>query len=121
MVEDQNSLAKNEDASSTRQEMLQMGNSLVELTDQILKHSQKFLKAFNKQFAYVKLESIIFQEADYLEVAIKEVEEIGKIFASYEIQMKGLKNAHLYQKSATVLAVEAKERVEMIQAQQAQA
>ena len=88
MVEDQNSLAKNEDASSTRQEMLQMGNSLVELTDQILKHSQKFLKSFNKQFAYVKLESIIFQEADYLEVAIKEVEEIGKIFASYEIQMK---------------------------------
>ena len=79
-MEDQNSMAKNEDASSTRAEMLAMGNNLVDLTDQILKHSQKFFKSFNKQFTYVKLESFIFQEADYLEVAIKEVEEIGKIF-----------------------------------------
>lgn len=121
VVEDQNSMAKNEDASSARAEMLAMGNNLVELTDQILKHSQKFFKSFNKQFTYVKLESFIFQEADYLEVAIKEVEEIGKIFSSYEIQMNRLKNTHLYQKSATVLAVEAKQRVEMIQAQQAAA
>jgi len=43
-----------------RQEMLAMGNSLVDLTDQIIKNSVKFFKCFNKQFTYVKLESFIF-------------------------------------------------------------
>lgn len=36
--------------------MLGMGNNLVELTDQIIKHSAKFFKAINKSFTYVKLE-----------------------------------------------------------------
>ena len=53
-----------------------MGNSLVDLTDQILKHSFKFFKQFNKQFKYVKLETFIFHEADYIQVSIKEIEEI---------------------------------------------
>ena len=95
---DKDAAKKEGDASQTRQEMLQMGNNLVDLTDTIIKQSLKFFKTFNKQFTYVKLETFIFQEADYLEVAIKEVEEIGRIFSSYEITMNKLKNTHLYSK-----------------------
>ena len=61
--------------------MLTMGNSLVELTDQIIKGVLKFFRIFNKQFNYVKLESFIFQEADYIDVAVREVQEISQIFA----------------------------------------
>ena len=53
-----------------------MGNNLVELTDTIIKNVLKFFKSFNKNFTYVRLELFIFQEADYIDVAIKEVEEI---------------------------------------------
>ena len=50
-----------------------MGNNLVELTDQIIKGVLKFFRIFNKQFTYVKLEAFIFQEADYIDVTVKEV------------------------------------------------
>ena len=49
-----------------RLEMLQMGNTLVDLTDQITKQSVKFIKTFNKQFTYVRLDQFIFCEADYI-------------------------------------------------------
>lgn len=50
-----------------------MGNNLVDLTDQIIKGVLKFFRIFNKQFSHVKLEAFIFQEADYINVAMKEV------------------------------------------------
>ena len=43
-----------------RQEMLAMGNNLVDLTDQIIKQAIKFIKNFNKQFLHVRLEQLIF-------------------------------------------------------------
>ena len=72
-----------------------MGNNLVELTDQIIKGVFKFLRIFNKQFTYVKLVSFIFHEADYVDVAVKEVQEISQIFASYEIYLNQLHYSHL--------------------------
>ena len=76
--------------------MLQMGNTLVDLTDQITKQSVKFLKTFNKQFTYVRLDQFIFCEADYIQVAIREVNEISEIFATYELELHKLKNTHMY-------------------------
>lgn len=72
-----------------------MGNNLVDLTDQIFKGVPKFHRTFNKQFTYVKLESFIFQEANYVEVSLKEIQEISQIFASYEIFLNRLHNVHL--------------------------
>ena len=91
--------------------MLAMGNNLVELTDQIIKNAVKFIKNFNKQFLHVKLEQLIFQEADYIDVAIKEVEEIGQIFLAYEIKINKLKNCHMYQKKGQVKVNEIKQRI----------
>ena len=73
-----------------------MGNNLVEFTDQILKGVTKLFKTFKKMFSYVQLEQFIFQEANYLQVSVKEVEEIRQIFTQYEITIKGLQNRHLY-------------------------
>ena len=68
-----------------RGEMLKLGNHLVFMTDQVLKMSKFFFRHFNKEFFYVRLDQFVFQDSDYLEVAVKEVEEITSIFASYEI------------------------------------
>lgn len=57
-----------------------MGNNLVDLTDQMLKGTTKFFKSYNKIFNFVKIETFIFQEANYLEVSIKEVEEVRQVF-----------------------------------------
>ena len=54
-----------------------MGNNLVDLTDRIIKDVIKFYRTFNKHFTYVKLESFIFQEANYIEVSLKEIHEIS--------------------------------------------
>ena len=102
---------KEDQAHQARNELLQMGNHLTEVTDKVIQHSLKFFKTFNKQFTYVRLETFIFQEADYIEVAIKEVQEIGKIFLSYEIRINALKNSHLYQKPESVVLAETVERV----------
>ena len=97
--------------TNPRQEMLQMGNTLVEQTDQIIKQVLKFFKTFNKQFTYVKLESFIFQEADYIDVAVKEVQEISRIFESYEITLNKMRNVGLYQKSEINQLQEIKHRL----------
>ena len=81
--------------NNPRNEILTMGNNLVDLTDQIFKGVSKFYRTFNKQFTYVKLESFIFQEANYVEVSLKEIQEISQIFASYEIFLNRLHNVHL--------------------------
>ena len=60
-----------------RNEMRSMGNKLVELTDSLISRSKGFFTKFNKTMMYVKLEQFIFQEADYMEVALKECGEIA--------------------------------------------
>ena len=65
--------------------MKKLGNTLVELTDQVNKVTRQFLNKVNKHFNHVRVETFIFQEADYLEIARKETEEIGVILASYDI------------------------------------
>ena len=47
--------------------------------------SKSFFRSFNKEFFYVRIDSFIFQDSDYLDVAVKEVEEICAIFASYDL------------------------------------
>ena len=71
--------------------MVKLGNNLVFLTDQVLKLSKAFFRSFNREFFFIKLDQFIFQDADYLEVAVKEVEEITTIFASYELFINKLK------------------------------
>ena len=80
-------MSEAEKAVNHREKMRQLGNQLVELTDNLIKSQKSFLKDFNRYFSYVKLETVIFMEADYLEIAVKEVKEISSIFASYEIQL----------------------------------
>jgi hypothetical protein len=47
--------------------------------------SKSFFRSFNKEFFYVRIDSFIFQDSDYLTIAVKEVEEICAIFASYDL------------------------------------
>ena len=73
--------------------MQKLGNKVVELTDVLLKQSKTFFRTFNSSFSYVRLARFIFQDADYLEVSVKEVEEISAIFAMYELYIKELEYA----------------------------
>jgi len=75
--------------------MKKMGNKLVEQTDVLLKGMRPFFRNFNRHFSYVRLDTFIFQEADYMDVAIKEVAEITAIFASYDIFMNQLDNDYI--------------------------
>ena len=68
-----------------RIKMKKLGNHLVELTDQVNKMSKLFLAKVNKHFNHFRIETFIFQEADYLDIANKETEEIAAILASYDI------------------------------------
>ena len=70
-----------------REEMTNMGNTLVALTDDIIKRVKTFFSKFNKTMLYVRLETFIFQEADYMEVSLKECDEIAQIFSAYDIQI----------------------------------
>ena len=58
---------------------------MVELTETLLKTSKNFLNKISKHFNHVRVETLIFQEADYVDVACKETEEISAILASYDI------------------------------------
>ena len=46
----------------------------------------------------MRLDQFIFCEADYIKVAIREINEITEIFGTYEIELHKLRNQHLYQK-----------------------
>ena len=73
------------EAEDPREEMRSIGNKLVQVTEQFLRKVGPFFKNFNKNFQFVKLDQFIFQEADYVDVAKKEVEEIASIFSKYDI------------------------------------
>lgn len=74
-----------DDPNDPRNNMRKLGNKLVEATDTIIKQSRLFFRNFNRHFRYVMLDTIVFAEADYLEISVKEVQEITAIFASYDI------------------------------------
>ena len=75
--------------------MKMMGNRLVELTDILIKKINNFFNRFNKTMTYVKLEQFIFQEADYMEVALKECDEIAQIFSAYDIHINKVENEYI--------------------------
>ena len=40
-------------------------DSLVNVTDELLRNSKKFISGFNKVMEFVRIEHIIFEESDY--------------------------------------------------------
>ena len=70
--------------------MQKLGNQLVVMTDNLLRQSKTFFRNFNKSFLHVRLDRFIFQDADYLEVSIREIEEISAIFAMYDLYIREL-------------------------------
>ena len=69
-VKSQEEQAKEDEAVLQRREITDMGNNLVHQTDLVLSKIPRFIKSFNKQFNYVLLETFIFHETDYTEVAV---------------------------------------------------
>lgn len=67
--------------------MKKLGNQLVEQTEALFRTSKHFLQKVSKHFNHVRVETLIFQEADYVDVACKETEEICAILASYDIYL----------------------------------
>jgi hypothetical protein len=53
-----------------------------------LKGVKKFLQLFNKVLKHVKLETFVFEEADYVFVSEKEVKEVREIFRAFDIEIK---------------------------------
>jgi hypothetical protein len=49
---------------------------------------KKFIGSFNKFFEYVKIETFVFEEADYIYVSEKEVKEVRDIFRTFHIELK---------------------------------
>lgn len=80
-------------AEDQRSEMIKLGNQLVTLTEHLLKQGRQFFRSFNRRFTYVVLEHFIFHDADYMQIAVKEVEEITAIFASYDLVIREMQLA----------------------------
>lgn len=60
------------------------------VTDELLKSSKRFLGAFNRVMEFVRIEHIIFEESDYELISYKEVKEIRDIFRAFDIKIKDL-------------------------------
>lgn len=63
---------------------------MVELTDEVLKQTRKFIVFFNKTMEFVRLESFVFEESDYELISFKEVKEIKDIFRAFDIKIRDL-------------------------------
>ena len=75
----------------TRRKITQLGNELVDQTEDVLKSIKRFVQNINKVFEYVKIDGFVFDEADYLVVSEKEVKEVIEIFKTFNIDIKGNK------------------------------
>lgn len=73
--------------NSTRSEIAKLGNSLVHLTSQILKTAVGFIQKLNSHLAVTRVELLIFQQTDYLEIIVKEVNEVIEILLTYDLQI----------------------------------
>ena len=60
------------------------------VTDELLKGSKKFINGFNKAMEFVRIEHIIFEESNYELISYKEVKEIRDIFRAFDINIKDL-------------------------------
>jgi hypothetical protein len=60
----------------------------VDLTDQIIVGALGFIRNLNSNLSVTKFDQFVFQRTDYLDVAVKEVNEIRRILAGYEIFVK---------------------------------
>lgn len=60
----------------------------MDTTDQVLKGVKRFINLFNKVFHHVKLETFVFEDADYVFVSEKEVKEVREIFRAFDIDIK---------------------------------
>lgn len=60
----------------------------MDLTDQIVVGAIGFIRNINNNLSVTKFDRFVFQSTDYLEVAVKEVDEIRRILAGYEIFVK---------------------------------
>jgi hypothetical protein len=83
---------KNLETENPRLHMKILGNKLVEVTDTMINKSKPFLRNLNRGLNGVKIDLLIFQEADYIDICVKEVEEVNSILAGYEIYLNFLEN-----------------------------
>ena len=60
----------------------------MDLTDQIVVGAIGFIRNINNNLSVTKFDRFVFQSTDYLEVAVKEVNEIRRILSGYEIFVK---------------------------------
>ena len=74
----------------TREKIQNLGNRLVDSTDEVLKGIKRTIAQFNKVFEFVYIQNFIFEESDYEIISFKEVKEIKEIFKTFEIRIKEL-------------------------------
>ena len=78
---------EDENEGGSRAKIKKLGNHLIDQTERVLEKSRPFLAKLNKCFEDVKFDFFLFQEADYCDIIIKEVNEISTILHSYEVTL----------------------------------
>lgn len=76
-----------------REKLQKLGDQLVNSTEDVIRSSKNFISEFNQAFEFVYISSVIFEDADYRRVGLKEVEEIRDIFLMFDLKIKEIKKS----------------------------
>lgn len=74
----------------TRTKISRLGDKLVDTTESVLKGIKRIISAFNRNLEYVRIDTFVYEEADYMFVSEKEVKEVKEIFRAFDIDIKTL-------------------------------
>ena len=74
-----------DERKSTRQQMQELGDLLVNSTDEVLRCLKTFIPTFNKSMQHICIRTLNFDGADYRVICTKEVDEIRNIFNEFSI------------------------------------
>ena len=76
-----------------RDKLQKIGDQLVNSTEDLLRSSRTFITEFNQAFEFVYISNVIFDDADYGKVSVREVDEIREIFLMFDLKIKEMKKS----------------------------
>ena len=73
-----------------REKIKDLGNTLIDCTDEVLRTLKRFYTQYNSSFEFVFVQQFLYENADYREISIREVREIREVFNLFEMEIKDL-------------------------------
>lgn len=70
----------------TRDRITQLGELLIDTTDDVIKEQRRFISSFNRTFDHIYIKTFIFDNRDYKMVIMREVDEITDILKTFDIR-----------------------------------